>query len=57
LKSGFGIEQGETENIKDWFHDWLHSGYFAEMAMEGFIDGEQMGTTKIKEEIQKCSGL
>lgn len=57
LKSGFGIEQGEIENIKDWFYDWLHSGYFAEMAMEGFIEGEQMGTIKIKEEIQKCSGL
>jgi len=56
LKSGFGIEQREIGNIKEWFYDWLHSGYFAEMAMDGFIDGEQMGTIKIKEEIQKCSG-
>jgi hypothetical protein len=56
LRSGFGREQGNIEKIKDWFYDWLHSGYFADMAMEGFIDGEQMGTIKIKEEIQKCSG-
>ncbi|MFA5431400.1 MAG: hypothetical protein WC319_00755 [Candidatus Paceibacterota bacterium] len=56
LKSGFGIDQRETEKVKDWFYDWLHLGYFAEMAMEGFIEGEQMGTIKIKEEIQKCSG-
>jgi len=57
LKSGFGRDQGDIENIKDWFYDWLHLGYFANMAMEGFVDGEQMGTVKIKEEIQKCSGL
>jgi hypothetical protein len=56
LKSGFGIDQREVINVKDWFYDYLHSGYFAEMAMKGFIDGEQMGTIKIKEEIQKCSG-
>jgi hypothetical protein len=56
LKSGFGIEQREVGTIKDWFYDWLHSGYFAGMAMQGFIDGEQLGAIKIKEEIQKCSG-
>jgi hypothetical protein len=56
LKSGLGIEQREIENVKNWFYDYLHSGYFARMAMEGFINGEQMGTVKIKEEIQKCSG-
>jgi len=56
LKSGFGIDQGKIEKVKDWFYDYLHSGYFAEMAMEGFIEGEQMGTIRIKEEIQKCSG-
>lgn len=56
LKSGFGIEQRNIENIKDWFYDYLHSGYLAQTAMNGFIDGEQMGTIKIKEKIQKCSG-
>jgi hypothetical protein len=56
LRSGFGIDQREVEKVKDWFYDWLHLGYFAEMAMEGFIEGEQMGTIKIKEEIQKCFG-
>ena len=57
LNSGFGIDQINIDNIKDWFYDYLHSGYLAEMAMSGFIDGEQMGTIKIKEKIQKCSGL
>lgn len=56
LKSGYGIDQKEVAKVKDWFYDYLHSGYFAELAMEGFIDGEQLGAIRIKEEIQKCSG-
>jgi len=57
LKSGFGVDQREIEKVKDWFYDYLHSGYLAQTAMNGFIVGEQMGTVRIKEEIQKCSGL
>jgi hypothetical protein len=56
LKSGYGIDQRDIEHVKDWLFDWLESGYFAEMAMEGFIEVEKMGTMKIKEEVQKCSG-
>ena len=56
LKSSFGLDQREMEKVKDWFYDYLHSGYFAQMAMNSFIGGEQMGTIRIKEEIQKCSG-
>jgi len=53
LKSGFGVEQREIEHVKEWLYDWLNEGYFADMAMEGFISGEKMGTFKIKEQIQK----
>ncbi|MFA5086015.1 MAG: hypothetical protein WC468_00235 [Candidatus Paceibacterota bacterium] len=53
LKSGFGVEQREIEHVKEWLYDWLEEGYFADMAMEGFISGEKMGTFKIKEQIQK----
>jgi hypothetical protein len=56
LKSGYGVDQRDIEHIKDWLFDWLESGYFAEMAMEGFIEVEKMGTIKIKEEVQKCFG-
>ena len=56
LKSGYGIEQREIEHVKEWLYDWLDAGYFAEMSMEGFIEVEKMGTLKIKEQIQKCSG-
>lgn len=56
LKSGFGVEQRDIEHVKEWLYDWLNAGYFADMAMEGFISGEKMGTMKIKEEIKKCFG-
>jgi len=56
LKSGFGVEQKEIGHVREWLYDWLDAGYFADMSMEGFISGEKMGTVKIKEQIQKCSG-
>lgn len=56
LKSGYGIEQRGIEHVKEWLYDWLDAGYFAEMSMEGFIEGEKTGTLKIKKQIQKCSG-
>lgn len=57
LKSGFGIDQGDIEYVKDWLYDWIDSGYLAEMAMEGYIEGERDGVLKIKEHIEKCSGF
>ncbi|MFA6376613.1 MAG: hypothetical protein WCX69_04415 [Candidatus Paceibacterota bacterium] len=48
LRSGFGIEQGDLRCVNQWLDDWLEQGYLAEAAMEGFIEGEKMGTYKIK---------
>lgn len=48
LRSGFGLEQGNLKCIDQWLSDWLNSGYLAEAAMEGFIEGEKMGTYHIK---------
>jgi len=48
LKSGFGILQENPNYIKEWFFDWLEMGYFAECAMQGFIEGEKLGTFNIK---------
>ena len=56
LKSGFGDSQGNPSNTDQWLFDWLEKGYFAEHAMQGFIEGEKLGTLKIKEIIEKCSG-
>lgn len=57
LKSGFGIDQGDIEHVKDWLYDWIDSGYLSEMAMEAYIEGERDGVAKIKEHIEKCSGF
>jgi len=49
LRSGFGIEQGNLSCINQWLDDWLNQGYLAEAAMEGFVEGERMGTVNIKQ--------
>jgi len=48
LKSGFGIMQENPEYVSQWFFDWLESGYFAEAAMQGFIEGKKLGTFNIE---------
>lgn len=53
LRNGFGIEQENINCIKDWLFDLLKEGQLAEIAIEGFIEGEQMGAIKIKEIIEK----
>lgn len=53
LKSGFGIFQENLNYLDQWIFDWIEKGYLAEMAMEGFIEGEKLGTIKIK---KICSG-
>lgn len=53
LKSGFGILQEDPSHTAEWLFDWLDQGYLAEMAIEGFIEGEKMGTYNIQ---KICSG-
>ena len=48
LKSGFGIFQEDPSHTNQWFFDWLDQGYLAEAAMEGFIEGEKLGTINIQ---------
>ena len=52
LKSGFGLEQEDPSHVDEWLFDWIHQGYLAEAALEGFIEGEKLGTRKIKKIIQ-----
>jgi len=53
LKSGFGLSQEDPNYIKEWLFDWLEKGYLAEAAMEGFVEGEKLGTFKIEKIISK----
>ena len=48
LKSGFGAIQENPNYTKQWLFDWLESGYFAEHAMQGFVEGEKLGTFNIR---------
>jgi hypothetical protein len=53
LKSGFGILQEDPNYTNQWLFDWLEKGYLAEAAMEGFIEGEKLGTINIQRIIEK----
>lgn len=48
LKSGFGSMQENPKYVNQWLFDWLGEGYLAEAAMEGFIEGEKLGTFNIE---------
>lgn len=48
LNSGFGFLQKNPTYINQWLFDWLKRGYLAEGAMQGFIEGEKLGTFNIK---------
>lgn len=48
LMHGFGIEQKPEHLVYEWFFDLIRDGYFAEMAMEGFVEGKQLGVLNIK---------
>jgi len=48
LKSGFGLFQEDLAHIEQWLFDWIEKGYLAETAIEGFIEGEKMGTYNIQ---------
>jgi hypothetical protein len=52
LLHGFGAEQRNPNYAHEWIFDWLRGGYLAEMAMEGFVEGEQLGVLNIKKIIE-----
>ena len=53
LRLGSGIPQGDPKYTDLWLFDLLNSGWFAEAAMQGFIEGEKLGTFKIKSLLNK----
>jgi UDP-N-acetylglucosamine:LPS N-acetylglucosamine transferase len=53
LKSGFGMLQENPNYTNQWLFDWLEQGYLAEAAMQGFIEGEKLGTFNIKKIISR----
>ncbi|MFA6252491.1 MAG: hypothetical protein WCX74_03765 [Candidatus Paceibacterota bacterium] len=56
LDSGFGIEQKDIRYVKTWLMDEINEGHLAKIAMQGFVEGTQLGVLKIKEVIAECCG-
>ncbi len=46
---GAGVEQNDPRYTHEWLFDWLHSGWFARAAMEGFMNAPHMGTYHIED--------
>lgn len=45
---GAGITQEDPRYAGEWLFDWLDSGWFAEAAMEGFLEAPRLGTYNIE---------
>jgi len=55
LRLGSAIPQENPDYTVQWLFDFLESGWFAEAAMQGFIEAEKLGTLNIKKIITKKS--
>lgn len=46
---GAGIAQSEPKYTNEWLFDWINSGWLAEAAMSGYLDGRQFGVYNIED--------
>ncbi len=46
---GAGLGQDVPKYTDEWLFDWIKSGWLAEAAMSGFLDGRQFGVANIKD--------
>ena len=53
LRSGFAINQQDPYYTNEWLFDLLERGWFAEAAMEGFVETEKRGTLIIEQLISR----
>ncbi len=53
LGIGAGVDSKNPEYVDEWLFDFLDSGWFAEAAMQGFLDAPKMGTYNIENLILK----
>lgn len=50
---GAGISQGDPRYTSEWLFDWINSGWLAEAAMSGYLDGRQFGVLNIEDVVFK----
>ena len=48
LRLGSAVDQDDPDYADQWIFDLLNSGWFAEAAMQGFVEVEKQGTYNIK---------
>jgi len=46
---GAGIFQDNPKYTHEWLFDWVESGWLAEAAMSGFLDGRQFGVLNVED--------
>jgi len=51
LTIGSGTDQEDIKYTDQWLYDWLDTGWFAEAAMEGFLEAPKFGTYNIQKVI------
>ncbi len=47
-----GTDQEDPRYTDQWLYDWLDSGWFAEAAIEGYLEGPKFGTYNIQKIIE-----
>lgn len=57
LRLGAATRQGDPGDTHEWLFDLLDSGWFAEAAMEGFVEGEQLATPQITAIVKSAAGV
>ena len=45
---GAGVSQDDPRHCNEWLQDWVQSGWFAEAAMQGFVEAPKYGTYNIE---------
>ncbi len=50
---GAGISQNDPRYTHEWLFDWVNSGWLAEAAMSGYLDGRQFGVKNIGDVVFK----
>lgn len=53
LRLGSAVDQDDPDYADQWLFDLLDSGWFAEAAMQGFVEVEKLGTYNIQKIISK----
>ena len=53
---GSGIDQEDVRYTNQWLFDWLRSGYFSRLAMQGFLEGGKYGTYNIEKILKHKPG-